>query len=580
MSKYINKISLTVAIVLLFIPTIIAFIYLSSGSTNITEIPKNATMKEIEIISPTGKKDTITDKALLALIENDLNTADAFTDTTGLPLYEAEAFTMNVKLSYSATAIASEKKYICYINADSRQCYFKSDDGKVFIFNSLTAQEILKLEICSNVIPYSVPAQVIYSPEGTDETTLLEPYEVNWSYIDNKGETIKIDKTSETAATISVSYKKNSRFADRFVFGSVDDKFGNSHAPSSVYVKAQIKSDGEFLESTLIDGIDGLLSVKNFESDTALVFYIDVTWGSEDMSDGFFGTATYKVNVNYDVPASFEISDEAVTAGNLPLIKAKNLSDGETVSSKIVNTDTNEEYGLDLNFVNYNGVKIAFVPFDCTAKKGTYSITLTTSDTEQTLSIRIKQKVSDTKNFGNMDASKVSNNYGDNAKLSFSGTMADVYNNRSDTKLWQSKGFALPISGATKTVTYGNTIKFKSGNDEYTETAMCNIYTSKLVSAQVSAANDGVVVYVGETSITGKLVVIEHGFGLKTWYWNLGLSTVQAGDNVTKGQAIGTVGNTGFCREDANQLAFATSIDDVFINPELYFNKGLDYFDK
>jgi murein DD-endopeptidase MepM/ murein hydrolase activator NlpD len=58
---------------------------------------------------------------------------------------------------------------------------------------------------------------------------------------------------------------------------------------------------------------------------------------------------------------------------------------------------------------------------------------------------------------------------------------------------------------------------------------------------------DGVVEYAGyhKRSGYGNLVIIDHGFGFKTYYGHLKKVTVRTGDTVIKGDVIGLSGNTG-----------------------------------
>ena len=60
------------------------------------------------------------------------------------------------------------------------------------------------------------------------------------------------------------------------------------------------------------------------------------------------------------------------------------------------------------------------------------------------------------------------------------------------------------------------------------------------------AANNGKVIYVGDLTLTGNTVIIDHGFGLKSLYAYLGEIEVKVGDMVKTGDTIGTVGTTGF----------------------------------
>jgi len=58
---------------------------------------------------------------------------------------------------------------------------------------------------------------------------------------------------------------------------------------------------------------------------------------------------------------------------------------------------------------------------------------------------------------------------------------------------------------------------------------------------------DGVVEYAGyhRRSGYGNLVIIDHGFGFKTYYGHLRKTSVRKGDTVVKGDIIGISGNTG-----------------------------------
>lgn len=81
----------------------------------------------------------------------------------------------------------------------------------------------------------------------------------------------------------------------------------------------------------------------------------------------------------------------------------------------------------------------------------------------------------------------------------------------------------------------------------------------------VKAANSGKVLFAEKIALTGNTVCIEHGLGLKTWYYHMDSLDVKAGDMVKKGQIIGTVGSTGF--STGPHLHWAASVFDVYINP-------------
>jgi murein DD-endopeptidase MepM/ murein hydrolase activator NlpD len=83
----------------------------------------------------------------------------------------------------------------------------------------------------------------------------------------------------------------------------------------------------------------------------------------------------------------------------------------------------------------------------------------------------------------------------------------------------------------------------------------------------------GVVSYVGTSDVLGKFVVIDHGYGLKTWYAHLSEISVKAGDNVTKAQSIGKTGNTGFTVENRIHISF--TVGNVAVSPYPLWDEGV-----
>ncbi len=91
-----------------------------------------------------------------------------------------------------------------------------------------------------------------------------------------------------------------------------------------------------------------------------------------------------------------------------------------------------------------------------------------------------------------------------------------------------------------------------------------NIAAAKGTS--VGAAADGVVVYSGnEIGVFGGLVLIDHGGGWITAYGHLGQLSVVRGNRIKKGQAIGSVGDTGYVTQP--QLHFEIRKDRQPLDP-------------
>ncbi|MGH7321731.1 MAG: M23 family metallopeptidase, partial [Candidatus Rokuibacteriota bacterium] len=82
----------------------------------------------------------------------------------------------------------------------------------------------------------------------------------------------------------------------------------------------------------------------------------------------------------------------------------------------------------------------------------------------------------------------------------------------------------------------------------------------------VSAANAGRVALVAEHFFAGRLVALDHGLGLFTLYLHLDETRVAAGERVTRGQRIGSVGATG--RATGSHLHFGVMLDGARVDPQ------------
>ncbi len=95
------------------------------------------------------------------------------------------------------------------------------------------------------------------------------------------------------------------------------------------------------------------------------------------------------------------------------------------------------------------------------------------------------------------------------------------------------------------------------------------------LGTRVMAAADGVVKAVGEDDFLGTTVVIEHAGGLCTIYANLAaVPTVSAGDSVSAGDVIGSVGDTAVGESsEVTHLHFAMTLDGQSVNPADYLSR-------
>jgi murein DD-endopeptidase MepM/ murein hydrolase activator NlpD len=87
---------------------------------------------------------------------------------------------------------------------------------------------------------------------------------------------------------------------------------------------------------------------------------------------------------------------------------------------------------------------------------------------------------------------------------------------------------------------------------------------------EISAAADGIVLSAGPDAGYGNSILIDHGYGIQTRYGHLSKVEVVVGQEVKRGQVIGTVGMTG--RATGPHLHYEVHVQDTPVNPAKYLH--------
>ena len=85
------------------------------------------------------------------------------------------------------------------------------------------------------------------------------------------------------------------------------------------------------------------------------------------------------------------------------------------------------------------------------------------------------------------------------------------------------------------------------------------------IGKPVKATNSGTVVLAQALYFSGNTVIVDHGLGLFSLYFHLDKTTKSVGEDVEKGDTIGTVGMTG--RATGPHLHFSFKLNGLFVNP-------------
>lgn len=84
----------------------------------------------------------------------------------------------------------------------------------------------------------------------------------------------------------------------------------------------------------------------------------------------------------------------------------------------------------------------------------------------------------------------------------------------------------------------------------------------------ITAPGDGVVTYSGYYHGYGRMITIDHGYGISTLYGHCAMVYVNEGQRVKRGTIIAAVGNTG--SSTGPHLHYEVHVDGIPVNPMLY----------
>ena len=118
-------------------------------------------------------------------------------------------------------------------------------------------------------------------------------------------------------------------------------------------------------------------------------------------------------------------------------------------------------------------------------------------------------------------------------------TLGDVLGSRREIRFWE-EGFLLPLKGRITTM-FG-TGRVLNGKPRSPHSGV-DIAGRK--GAAVRASNGGLVILADDFYLSGKTVVLDHGWGIFTVYAHLDRIRVVEGQEVQREEVLGTVGSTG-----------------------------------
>jgi murein DD-endopeptidase MepM/ murein hydrolase activator NlpD len=142
-------------------------------------------------------------------------------------------------------------------------------------------------------------------------------------------------------------------------------------------------------------------------------------------------------------------------------------------------------------------------------------------------------------------------------------TLKELGSSSEPSFLWSRRFTQLPNSKVTSTFADRRTYLYNG--EEVDQQDHLGFDLASTQSAEIPAANNGVVVLARYFGIYGNAVVIDHGYGLMSLYGHLSSIAVEEGQPVVRGDRIGRTGATGLAGGD--HLHFTLLLNGLAVNP-------------
>lgn len=270
------------------------------------------------------------------------------------------------------------------------------------------------------------------------------------------------------------------------------------------------------------------------------------------------GQDSYQFIARCDFPAKITMESNTVILGEALVIYVEYA---EEVSAY---TD------LDFQpaFFQTENRKMGILPVRYSTQPGIYQLTLTAGEESFPYQINVGDREFEVQ-YLTVDPGTTANTIeNEAANLEWAEKIEPLKKICDPIKYWDGP-FLQPVEGPI-TTEFGM-IRYTNGSQVATRHSGIDIAAG--AGTQVSAAGAGRVLFADFLQLTGNTVIIEHGFGVKSWYYHMESLDVKADDWVEQGNPVGKVGSTGF--STGPHLHFCMSVNDVFINPWTAFERGI-----
>ena len=249
---------------------------------------------------------------------------------------------------------------------------------------------------------------------------------------------------------------------------------------------------------------------------------------------------------------TFSISEINTFPGEMLMLKVYGVSASEVVCSTNLRASA--------RFFDDDEGAIGLIPVRLSVEPGNYSLALSVGEHTANWAIHVQDKEFVVQHLTVDQATTEATILSQQANAEYNQKiepLKSIY----DPEVYWSGSFILPVQG--RITTEFGTKRYTNGSTTPDWHAAIDIGAAQ--GTPVLATNSGRVVFSEYIALTGNTILIEHGIGLKSWYYHMDSLNVSTGDMVAQSQIIGTVGSTGF--STGPHLHFGMSVGEYYVNP-------------
>ena len=538
-----NRLLIAILAIAMFIPTVIAIISYTREKNGPVDTKSVVSVTLTDLSGNSFVYDN-TSPEKEVLVDHIMKMKDKGVEITVLP----DAVTG--KTPYKATLNNGSVDYVYdfyFDTSGNKSYYWDYTEDKAYSLEANDVADFFRTEYAESLFPEaSYPVLTISA-----SNTAVAAKEASWAFKAPTGEAVFVDCSSRIDAA-DEKYEVEGGFKTSF------DK-----APDFLHVEVTDSVTGE----TMFNGDYSNGEAFMFDSSAEAKVTINAKWYHDD-TRSYEGELKYDFSIVSTDPAAFYIGAKEIQNGELVSVTATNVKDPDAIVFKCEPSITSTPvFYRDGDYVR--GL-IAF-PIDCQAElNGTaYKLTFEYGATKQVIDLSVSFR--NYQNNVEVDYTVTDEKaalYSQETEAEVDAALEGVLGAKSDAVYFDGEPF---VESATGNITrfFGRSYTVKPGDKAYRQ---LGIEYATADGAGVVAGAKGKVIYVGSFTLTGNLVVVDHGYGLRTVYAHLDSASVAVGDVVEKGAAIGVAGSTGFT--NTTGVYVRTYVGTTPVSPYIMWNDG------